>query len=70
MIADLARLVDGSLQKLGLYHQKFHVLSEMNQNIVCDISKAKRELAFKPICELREGMQRSIDWCLIHGQEI
>ncbi len=70
VISDLARLVDGSLQTLGLYHQKFHVLSEMNQNIICDISKAKQELAFKPICELREGMRRSIDWCLKNGQEI
>ena len=69
-ISDLARLVDGSLQAFGLYNQKFHVLSEMNQTIACDIGKAKRDLGFKPLCELREGMRRSIDWCLKNGQSI
>ena len=70
IISDVARLVDGSLQAVGLYHQKFHVLSEMNQTIACDISKAKRDLGFEPLCELREGMRRSIDWCLKNGQDI
>ncbi len=33
VISDVARLVDGTLQATGLYHQKIHVLSEMNQTI-------------------------------------
>ena len=70
IFSDISRLVDGSLQYFGLYHQKFHVLSEMNQTIACDISKAKKDLGYEPICELREGMRRSIDWCLKNGQEI
>ncbi|MDG1727496.1 MAG: NAD(P)-dependent oxidoreductase [Emcibacteraceae bacterium] len=70
IISDVARLMDGSLQAIGIYHQKLHVLSEMNQTISCNISKAKRDLGYKPLCELREGMYRSIDWCLKNGQEI
>ena len=34
--------IDWTLQKLGLYHQKFHVLSEMNKTIACSIDKARR----------------------------
>ena len=70
IISDVARLVDRSLQAVGLYHQKFHILSEMNKTIACDISKAKLDLGFEPLCELREGMRRSIDWCLKNGQAI
>ena len=70
VIADLARLVDYGLQAAGLYHQKLHVLSEMNLTIACDIGKAQRELGFRPLVELREGMRRSVEWCLENGQEI
>lgn len=63
-ISDFATIADYSLQKIGLYNQKIHVLSEMNQSIVCDISKAKEELGYTPIVSLREGMKKSIEWCL------
>ena len=69
-ISDIARVVDGSLQAIGLYNQKIHVLSEMNQTIACDISKASLDLGYEPLCELREGMRRSVDWCLKNGQVI
>lgn len=62
-ISDMARLADHTLQSIGLYNQKIHVLSEMNQSIVCDITKAKKELGFIPLVELEEGMRRSIGWC-------
>jgi nucleoside-diphosphate-sugar epimerase len=70
LVADLARLADRGLQALGLYHQKIHVLSEMNLTIACDIGKAKRELGYQPAIELREGMRRSIAWCLAQGLAI
>jgi nucleoside-diphosphate-sugar epimerase len=70
VISDVARLVDASLQSVGLYHQKIHVLSEMNQTIACGIAKAERVLGYKPLVELREGMRRSIEWCLKNGHEI
>ena len=70
VIADVARLVDGSLQALGLYHQKIHVLSEMNLTIACTIEKAKKELGYQPLTDLREGMRRSIAWVLDHGGNI
>lgn len=69
-VSDLARLADRALQGVGLYHQKIHVLSEMNQTIACDIGKARRELGFEPIVDLREGMRRSIEWCLNDNQMI
>ena len=68
--SDLARIADGALQSVGLYNQKLHVLSEMNQTIACDITKAMNDLGFQPVCELREGMRRSIDWCLKQGERI
>ena len=66
--SDVAWLVDWSLQKAGLYHQKVHVLSEMNKSIACSIDKAKRELGYRPEIALEEGMRRSIAWCIERGE--
>jgi len=70
IIATIAELCDGLLQKLGLYNQKIHVLSEMNKTIACDISKAKAMLGYKPLVDLREGMRESISWCLNNKNSI
>lgn len=60
IVGDLARVADWSLQALGLYQQKIHVLSEMNLSIACSIEKATRELGYAPSVGLVEGMRRSI----------
>ena len=70
LASDVAYIVDGTLQGLGLYHQKFHVLSEMNKNIACKIDLAQAELGYKPEIALEEGMRRSIKWILDRGQNI
>lgn len=70
IISDVARFSDASIQALGFYNQKLHVLSELNQTIACSIEKAKLDLGFEPLCDLREGMRRSINWCLKNGQDI
>lgn len=62
--------VDAALQAVGLYQQKMHVLSDMNRTIACSIDKAREELGYEPSVELREGMRRSIEWCLSNGQSI
>jgi nucleoside-diphosphate-sugar epimerase len=67
VIADMARLADWTLQKAGLYHQEIHVLSEMNLTIACSIERAQQELCYKPLVDLREGMRRSVAWCLENG---
>jgi nucleoside-diphosphate-sugar epimerase len=59
---ELAWLADKTLQGLGLYHQKIHVLSEMNKTIACTVEKAKRELGYRPAVALEEGMRRSLHW--------
>ena len=69
-IADGARVADTMLQAAGLYHQKIHVLSEMNLTIACSIDKARRVLGFVPKVALREGMRRSVAWCLEEGTTI
>lgn len=66
-VGDVAWLLDYGLQSVGLYHQKIHVLGEMNKTIACSIEKARRELGYAPRYELREGMRRSIEWCLANG---
>jgi nucleoside-diphosphate-sugar epimerase len=70
VVADVARLGDRMLQKAGLYSQELHVLSEMNLTIACTIERAKRELGYKPLTNLREGMRRSVAWVLDHGGKI
>jgi nucleoside-diphosphate-sugar epimerase len=70
VIGQLAQFIDGFLQSLGFYHQKIHVLSEMNKTIACNIAKAKRELGYQPRVDLKEGMRRSIKWVLESGHTI
>lgn len=70
LASSVARLVDGSLQAVGLYHQKIHVLSEMNQTIACDVGLARRELGYEPTVALEEGMRRSIRDVLDRGLSI
>jgi nucleoside-diphosphate-sugar epimerase len=70
IVSDLARLGDAALQSLGFYNQELHVLSEMNLTIACAIDRAKHELGYRPLVDLREGMRRSVRWCLDNGVEI
>jgi len=63
----IAYLADASLQRLGLYHQKIHVLSEMDQTIACSVAKAQSELGYTPSIELKEGMRRSLTWLAEQG---
>lgn len=65
--SSIAYGIDGVLQSMGLYHQKMHVLSEMNKTIACSVAKAERELGYDPQIALKEGMRRSIQWVLDQG---
>jgi nucleoside-diphosphate-sugar epimerase len=66
--SEVAYGIDWMLQACGLYHQKIHVLSEMNKTIACSIEKAERELGYDPKIALEEGIRRSIRW-MIDNQE-
>ncbi|MBF0322814.1 MAG: NAD(P)-dependent oxidoreductase, partial [Magnetococcales bacterium] len=61
-LGEVARLLDWGLQGMGLYHQKIHVLSEMNKTIACRVEKACQELGYRPVVDLEEGMRRSLTW--------
>lgn len=67
LASDVARLIDGTMQRVGLYDQRIHVLSEMNLTIACTVDKAKRVLGYQPALALEEGMRRSIEWVLAQG---
>jgi nucleoside-diphosphate-sugar epimerase len=69
MASEVAWLADKTLQGLGLYHQKIHVLSEMNKTIACSVARAERDLGYKPTVALEEGMRRSLKWCAENGQK-
>ena len=68
--SQVARAADAAIQRAGFYQQKVHVLSEMNKTIACSIEKARAELGYRPGVQLREGMRRSIAWCLSNGQQL
>jgi nucleoside-diphosphate-sugar epimerase len=70
VVSELALFVDWALQAVGLYHQKIHVLSELNKNIACSVARAERELGYAPTVELREGMRRSVQSLLDEGGTI
>jgi nucleoside-diphosphate-sugar epimerase len=60
LASEVAELADFTLQGLGLYNPKIHVLSEMNKTIACSVARAERELGYRPAIELEEGMRRSL----------
>ncbi len=68
--SEVAYVADKALQALGLYHQKIHVLSEMNKTIACSVAKAERELGYNPTVALEEGMRRSLRWGQENGQTL
>ena len=67
---DEAAVLVAALQSAGLYHQKIHVLSEMNKTIACSVRKAETELGYNPKVSLEEGMRRSIAFCIDKGISI
>jgi nucleoside-diphosphate-sugar epimerase len=70
VVGRVAELADSVIQRTGRYNQQIHVLGEMDKNIACDISVARRELGYEPAVELYEGMRRSIRWCIEQGLEL
>jgi nucleoside-diphosphate-sugar epimerase len=64
VVSDVAQWTDASLQALGLYQQKIHVLSEMNKTIACSIQAARADLGYEPAVALEEGMRRSLRWVI------
>jgi nucleoside-diphosphate-sugar epimerase len=66
--SEIAWLADKTLQALGIYHQKIHVLSEMNKTIACSVTRAEQELGYQPTIALEEGMRRSLRWGAENGQ--
>ncbi len=68
--SELALLADTALQAFGFYHQKIHVLSEMNKTIACSVARAESELGYHPTVALEEGMRRSLAWCVSQGIKI
>jgi len=65
--SSVAFVTDSVLQRLGIYHQKIHVLSETSKTIACSTIKAEKELGYQPAIALEEGMRRSLNWCLSQG---
>lgn len=70
VVGTMATWADGAIQAAGMYQQKVHVLSEMNKTIACSTRKAEQELGYDPHIDLREGMRRSLAWCLAQGMAI
>jgi nucleoside-diphosphate-sugar epimerase len=70
IVSEVALLADRLLQAVGLYHQKIHVLSELNKNIACTVARAQSELGYAPTISLREGMRRSVQSLLDEGGKI
>lgn len=67
LASSVAFFMDAALQGLGLYHQKIHVLSEMDKTIACSVARAEQDLGYRPTIELEEGMRRSLVWCAQRG---
>ena len=66
-VGDVAERCDAVLQRLGVYHEKIHVLGELNKTIACSIDRARRELGYAPRFTLDDGMRASLRWCVEQG---
>ena len=56
----LSEKADALIQWFGFYHQKIHVLSEMNKTIACTVSKAQEDLGYYPEYSLKKGVKISL----------
>lgn len=63
----VAGWADALTQAVGYYSQELHVLSEVNKTIACSIATSRRELGYRPVIGLEEGMRRSVRWCVENG---
>jgi nucleoside-diphosphate-sugar epimerase len=70
LASEVALMADATLQAMGIYQQKIHVLSEMNKTIACSVARAEQELGYRPAVALEEGMRRSLAWCAARGIKI
>ena len=66
----VAERLDRGLQRTGRYSQPLHVIGELKESIVCDISLARQEIGYDPAVDLLEGMRASIRWCVERGHEL
>jgi nucleoside-diphosphate-sugar epimerase len=67
VVGRLAASADAALQRRHRYVPQLHVLGELGATIACDITVAERELGYRPLVGLAEGMRRSVAWCLAQG---
>jgi nucleoside-diphosphate-sugar epimerase len=70
VVGRAAEFADRLIQRRGHYHQRIHVLGEINKSIACEIDVAVTELGYAPDVDLYEGMRRSIQWCRAQGFEL
>lgn len=66
----VAERLDRGLQRVGRYSQPLHVMGELKESIVCDISLARQGIGYDPSIDLLEGMRTSIRWCVERGHEL
>lgn len=64
----LAYTADRILARTGIYQQEVHLVGEANWHVGISCDKAKRELGYRPVVRLQEGMQRAVDWCRENGK--
>lgn len=67
LVSEMAYWADRTLQAVGLYNEKIHVVSELNKTIACSVDNACTQIGYNPQVSLREGMRRSVQWCVDHG---
>tara|TARA_B110000879_G_C11169564_1_gene512887 strand:- start:75 stop:1124 length:1050 start_codon:yes stop_codon:yes gene_type:complete len=58
-VGQIFEFFDYFLQRLNIYSKQIHVLSELNKNISCDISLAKKELNYNPKISLYKGTHQA-----------
>lgn len=70
LVSNLAERADLILQRTGRYSSELHVLGELGGTIACSTARAEAELGYRPEIELREGMRRSVRWCIERGEPL
>lgn len=59
-ICTFSTVLSSFTESLGVHFKSLNVLSELNKNIACDVSKARSELGFMPKESLRPGITKTL----------
>ena len=67
LVGPVAYRFDQLANAAGWYSAPLHLVGEAHWHVAISAAKASRELGYRPLVGLREGMRRAVRWCRERG---